>query len=205
MEEHSYSYIKKCIKLGILTNESPRKYPLRNANLAMVLKLYATSSRQPYTITNAYEVLDHYTYYLTEGGFDWLLYTFNKHSLEFLRSNFSVIFTAAKKEDVLDPQYQGYANFRGDKGDRPKAGTKQKAILIHQRGHVKKEYKFDTLKEARETVLDLSRFYPIDQFELYRIRKYNRKGSISYGRSKVDILLPTSKRGVNSNLPHLRK
>jgi len=171
----------------------------------MVLKLYATSSRQPYTITNAYEVLDRYTYYLTEGGFDWLLYTFDKHSLAFLRSNFHGIFVRATKEDILDPQYQGYANFRGDKGDRPKAGTKQKAILIHQRGRAEKEYKFDTLKEARETVNELARFYPLEEFTLYRIRKLTKKGKATYYKEKVRLVLPPNRRGAHTNLPHLRK
>ena len=202
MFEHSDKYVEKCIKVGILTKDSIRKYPLRNANLAVVLKSFATQVNVPYTISKAgYDVLDDYRLYLTAGGLDWLLDFFGAHSLAYLRSIYTFVFANAAKYDVINPNYQGYNNFLGITGDRPKAGTKQAAILMHG----KKRYNFDTLREARKEVLLLSRFYPIDEFILYRIRKLTKNGKVTHYKEKVRLILPPNRRGLNSNLPHLRK
>lgn len=114
---------------------------------------------------------------------------------------FKFVFSNATEEDIDKVTYQGYNNFRGITGDKPKAGTKQKAVLVHK----DKEYTFETLREARKEVLMLSRFYPIDEFTLYRVRKLTKKGKPTYYREKVKIILEPTKRGRNSNLPHLRK
>jgi hypothetical protein len=199
--EFSERYITRCIDIGILTKKKIHEYPLRNANLAMVLKAYAVSTHKPYTVDKNFEVLDDHKLYLTDGGFEWLLATFSMHSLQYLRSTFHFVFSNATEDDIDNPKYMGYNNFRGITGDRPKAGTKQKAVLVHTQGKLVKEYRFDTLREARKELLMLSRFYPIDEFTLYRIRK--NKGS-TY-RSEVRTVLPENKRGAVSNLPHLRK
>jgi hypothetical protein len=167
----------------------------------MVLKAYAVETHVPYTISNDYNVLEDHELYLTDGGLDWLLSVFTKHSLAFLRSTFQFVFSQATEDDIDNIKYTGYNNFRGITGNKPKAGTKQRAVLVHKR----KEYLFDTLREARHEVLLLSRFYPIDEFTLYRIRKNTKKDKTYYYRDKVPILLKETKRGRALNLPHLRK
>lgn len=114
---------------------------------------------------------------------------------------FKFVFSQATEEDIDNVKYQGYNNFRGIIGDKPKAGTKQSAILMHK----DKEYSFTTLREARKEVLMLSRFYPIDEFKLYRIRKNTKNGKVYYYKEEVELILKESKRGRDSNLPHLRK
>jgi len=203
--EHSDSYILKCVSAGILTKEPLYKYPLRNANLAVVLKAYAVATNQPYTITKEYEYLDVHKLYLTKGGFEWLLGVFKQYSLTYLRSTFGHVFINADEKDVGDLEYLGYNNLRGLSGERPKAGTKQKAVLVHRRGRRKVEYKFNTLRAARDEIFNLSRFYPIDEFTLYRIRKNTKRGTVYYYREEVRTLLPTNNRGAVTNLPHVRK
>ena len=171
----------------------------------MVLKAYAVETNVPYSVTNNYAVLSDYKLYLTDGGLEWLIHGFKKHSFTFLRSTYQFVFSNAKEEDVGDLEYLGYNNFRGVTGDKPKAGTKQKSILLHSHCGKVTEYKFDTLHEGRAEVLQLTRFYPIEEFVLYRIRKLTKKGKATYYREKVRLILPPTKRGVKSNLPHIRR
>lgn len=201
------AYILRCKELGILTDEAIRKYPLRAANLAVVLKAYAHSTYQHYTIdTQDLTALEGHNLYLTADGFEWLVGVFNSHSLPFLRSAFGFVFSNATEADLLDPNtYQGYGNFRGEIGDRPKTGTVQKAVLVRKVGRTYRETYFDTLKEAREAIFDFAKYLPMKDFKLYRIRKYTRNGNVTYGRAEVPLILDKNKRGVADNLPHLRR
>ena len=207
--QQSDLYVTKCLELGILTDEKIRAYPLRSANLAVVLKAYAITMRMPYTINNRHlELLDDYDLYLTDGGLEWLFSIFKQFSLQYLRSAFQFVFSYAREDDIGDPKYMGYNNFRGIIGDKPKAGTKQKAVLVRsygKNGKIKKEFPFDTLREARQGVIDLTRFYPIDEFKLYRIRRQHKNGKDYYYRSEVPLLLKESKRGLTGNLPNDRR
>lgn len=200
MREFSAKYIERCIIVGILTKEEIHKYPLRSANLAMVLKAYAVASHQPYDLSKgSYALLDPYKLYLTEEGFDWLLGVFNSHSFRFLRRTFPFVFTMAKRDDVSDPNYQGYRNFRGLIGDRPKAGTKQGAVLVRTYGRNNErtqEFKFKTLKKAREELVRFLRFYPPEEFTLYRLKKQKVGGKYKYYRSEVPLMLEENNRGI---------
>jgi len=211
MLEHSEAYISNCKDIGILTEKKIRKYPLRDANLIMVLKAYAIATHKPFTIhsTNFDIVADH-ELYLTGGGLLWLFDFFENHSFEYLKSIFSFIFTNAEEKDVTDfKNYKGYQNFKGLTGVRPKAGTKQGAVLVRTYGPVTSpqtvEYNFDTLAEARKEVVSITRFFPIEEFTLYRIRKMNKNGRTYYYRRVVPLFIKETKRGRNSNLPHLRR
>lgn len=134
-------------------------------------------------------------YYLTVGGFEWMLFTLKQYSFAYLKSTFPLLYAAAKADCVADPTYEMYGNFRGVVGEAPKAGTKQKAILVHRKGRVEHEYKFDTLREARKEVISLTRFYPASAFTLYRIRKNTKRGKVSYYKSKVPLILEPTNRG----------
>lgn len=192
MREFSAKYIKRCVRIGILTEEEIHKYPLRSANLAMVLKAYAIASKQPYELKGSFKILDHYNLYLTEEGFEWLLGFFQMHSFKFLRRTFTFVFSLAERRDVANPDYQGYRNFRGLTGDRPKAGTKQGALLVRTYGRNNErtqEYSFKNLREARKEVFRFLRFYPPEQFTLYRIHKQGH-------RVKVPLILEPNNRGI---------
>lgn len=206
MELHTHQYILRCVALGILTDKSPRKYPLRAANLALVLKAYAIAMHLPYTINNQrYDLMEGYTYYLTEGGYEWLMNFFQQYSLPYLRSTFHFLFANATKVDIDNPeQYQAYNNFRGTVGERPKAGTKQKAVLVRTYKNMKKEYHFDTIAEARQELLMLTRYFPLNEFTLYRVRKNTRAEGVTYYRSEIPLLIEKSGRGTAVNLPHVR-
>jgi len=211
MLEHTELYIEKCKEIGILTEDKIRKYPLRDANLVFVLKAFAIDTNRPFTIhsTNFDIVTDH-ELYLTDGGLAWLFDFFGTHSYQYLKSVFSFVFTQASEKDITDfENYQGYSNFKGLTGVRPKAGTKQRAVLVHTFGPVNNkqtvEYKFNNLNDARTEVLMLTRYYPIEEFTLYRIRKLTKRGKVYYYRNEIPLFLEESKRGMNTNLPHLRR
>lgn len=190
---NSTKYVDDCLRLGILTEVKIYKYPLRSANLAVILKAYANETHQPYEIkTSYYYVLSDYSLYLTPSGFEWLLYTFQKHSLEFLRATYGFVFSKAKESDITNVNYIYYNNFRGVTGDRPKAGSKQKAVLVRIIKRAKREFHFNSLREARDAFMNFSRFYPTEEFKLYRIKKDCRE--------EVPLILPPNKRGA-----HLRK
>lgn len=186
MLEHTDAYIAKCVDLGILTSVSSRKYPLRPMSLATVLKAYALSLSLPYYLNPmALDMISHHQYYLTDGGLEWLYQVLQSYSLAFLRSSFAVIFQNATEEDLqhLDT-YPHLANCRGTTGIRPKAGTKQGAILKHNR----RSYHFDNIRAAREELLRLSRFYPISEFRLFRITKEGKT-------KEIPTILAPSNRG----------
>jgi len=201
VKEFSELYITRCVTAGVLTKEKIRKYPLRSANLAIVLKAYAVVTYSPYTLSNDYDLLEDHKLYLTDDGLVWLIEVFKTHSLTYLKSTFRFVFSNANFKDISDINYIGYNNFRGITGDKLKAGSKQPAVIVHKN----KEYKFDTLHEARKEILMMSRFYPIDEFTLYRIRKNTKNGKTYHYRNKVRTILPPTQRGVESNLPHLRR
>ena len=170
MFEHTDQYISKCVDLGILSLSPYREYPLRPLNLAVVLKAYALTSALPYDFNHMkLQEIEHHVYYLTDAGLEWLYRTLGSWSLNFLRSNFSQIFAKATEDDLksLD-KYQGLANFRGTVGIRPKAGSKQSAVIVHRQGNRIRKYNFNALRDAREELVRLSRFYPISEFKLYR-------------------------------------
>lgn len=205
---NTVEYIAKCKALGVLTDEKIRKYPLRAANLAMVLKAYAVDTNQAYTLNNLKydEVFSEYELYLTEGGLEWIFDFFKRHGLAFLRTVFQFMFANATDFEVQHPEtYAGFNNLRGTVGDKQKAGTKQAAILERLVGRVKKQYHFTTLREAREEFFRLSRYYPIEEFTLYRIRKLTKNGRETHYKEKVPLLLPESRRGRVVNLPNVRR
>lgn len=172
----------------------------------MVLKAYALESRLPYSIDNKnYDILDE-KLYLTDEGIEWLYSIFRKHSFGYLRRVFQFVFSKATPASLKQLEtYEGLNNFRGTTGERPKAGSKQKAILIRRHGRVEQVFNFDTIHEARQEVLMLTRFYSPDELTLYRVRTQNKKGREYQFKEKIPLLLGESKRGLAINLPHLKE
>ena len=205
--ELAHELIEKCKSTGILTEASIRKYPLRSGNIAVVLKAYALKLRMPFIIdTVNLEELDVYRLYLTDVGLEWLINEFKGYTLAFLRTGFQFVFSNAGVKDLENLEsYRGLSNFKGLSGINFKIGQRNPAVLIRsygKNGLMKLETKYDTLAEARKDVLHLTRFYPAEQFTLYRLAKSKSKGV--YLKHKVPLFLEENRRGVSVNLPHLK-
>jgi hypothetical protein len=201
MQDQVQIYIDQCIRIGLLTSKKLRKYPLRSANLAVFVKVYALFAKLPFVLdVSNLNNFDEYKLYLTEDGLAWLIHQFKQYSLSFLRTTFQFVFSNLKDLKDIDT-YEGLNNFKGITGVNYKAGTKNKALLIRQVGVRKLEYEFNTLVEARKEVLSLTRYYPLTQFTLYLIGK-TKKGV--YYKQKVPLVLESNRRGVPVNLPHLK-
>ena len=200
MKELVDKYVDQCITVGILTTEKIRKYPLRPGNIAVVLKAYALYSKLPFTLdNNDVSIYDGYVLYLTKAGYDWIIQEFKKYTLVFLRSGFQHLFVNLKSVEQLE-NHNGLNNLKGIAGINYKEGTVNGAILIRKQGVRTHELYFTTLAEARKEVISLTRFYPIENFTLYRMSK--SKGV--YYKQKVPLILESNRRGVAINLPHLK-
>jgi len=200
-------YIAQCIDIGILTTASIRKYPLRSGNIAVVLKAYALNAKLPFEIdNNNLDVYESYRLFLTEKGLAWLINEFKKYTPAFLRTGFNYAFSIASQADIDNiDNYVGLNNFKGLIGINYKQGTQNKALLVRQYGKNNKlrvETMFDTLVDARKEVLHLTRYYPAEQFTLYRLSKEKKNGV--YYKKKVPLFLTENRRGSTMNLPHLK-
>ena len=164
--------MQECKDQGILTEETIRKYPLSLSNLHVVLKIYAINTFQPYTYKLEKGV--NTTYYLTDKGLEMFYNFFKEHSYNYCRSLFSHLLIRAK-EGFNPAEYKDFSNFRGTDGIRAVAGTKQPALVIRTVGRCKRQYPFDSIKEARDTLRLWLTKYPIEEFKLYRVR--TQKGS----------------------------
>ena len=199
MLEYSERYITCCIERGFLTYEVIRKYPLRPANLAAVLKAYAIDENLPYQLdSSACNELEYYSVYLTDAGLLWLFGVFQAHTLPYLRSMFQFVFTKATEKDLQSIEnFEGMRNFKGENGVRPKAGTKQAAILVRRFSkHGKQTFHFSTIREARDELFVLLRFYPLEQFTLYRVRAQQRGGRIDRFKEEIPLLINTGTKGA---------
>jgi hypothetical protein len=200
MKELVDKYIDQCITIGILTPEQIRKYPLRPGNIAVVLKAYSLNSKLPFTLdNNDISIYNNYKLYLTKDGYDWLINEFKKYTLVFLRVTFQHLFVNLKYLKDLE-NHNGLNNLKGITGINYKQGTLNGALLIQKQGVRMQELYFKTLAEARQEVISLTRFYPIENFILYRMSK--SKGV--YYKQKVPLILESNRRGMAINLPHLK-
>ena len=59
---------------------------------------------------------------------------------------------------------------------------------MHKYKRVSREYFFERLYEAREFILTSSRFYPLEDFKLYRVRKQTRKGKLQTFREELPVI-----------------
>lgn len=201
MEDLVQQYIDQCIRIGLLTYNKIRKYPLRPGNLAVVIKVYALHIKQAFEINNQnISLYGNYNLYLTDIGLEWIINQFKSYTFYFLRSTFPHVFANLKNIKDIET-YLGLNNFKGKVGENHKVGTKNKAVLVRTFGVNKIEYMFDTLVEARKEVLSLSRYYPLEQFTLYYLFK-NKKGV--YYKQKAPLIMESNRRGVPVNLPHLK-
>lgn len=160
--------LQECKDNGILTEEPIRKYPLTLSNLHVVLKIYATNTFQHYTYK--LEKGKATTYYLTDKGLDMFYSFFKTHSFTYCRSLFSQLLIRAE-EGFIPEDHKDFSNFRGTDGLRAEAGTKQKALIIRTVGRCKRQFPFDSIKEARDTLRIWLTKYPIEEFKLYRVRE----------------------------------
>jgi hypothetical protein len=154
----------------------------------------------PFTLdNNDISIYDNYKLYLTEDGYRWLIDEFKKYTLVFLRSTFQHVFANLNDISKIN-NYKGLNNFKGISGINYKAGTKSGAVLVRKQGARVHELFFTTLTEARKEVINLTRFYPVEDFILYLVT--NSKGV--YYKQKVPLILESNRRGVPVNLPHLK-
>lgn len=160
--------LQQCKDEGILTEDVIRKYPLTLSNLHVVLKIYATETFQPYTYKLEKGVPT--TYYLTDKGLEMFYNFFKTHTFTYCRSLFSQLLIRAE-EDFNPEEHKDFSNFRGTDGIRGVAGSKQKALIIRTVGRCKRQYPFDSIKEARDTLRIWLTRYPIEEFKLYRVRE----------------------------------
>ena len=191
MLEHSSAYIHKCKELGILTDSPVRQYPLKPANLAAVLKMYALQAKVPYKILlKQFSVLADERLYLTELGEAWLFDQWQQYSLEYLRSILPYLFATIPTLKDLN-KVDKFRNFIGLSGEGMSKYKPQRAVLIRTRGIRKEEMHYGSVKEAREALLTLTRFYPLSQYKLYAIN--NRTGQ----RVETPLILRGNPNGVN--------
>jgi hypothetical protein len=193
-------YIDQCINVGILTPEKIRKYPLKEGNIGVVLKAYALHSKLPFTLdNNDVSIYNNHKLYLTKEGYEWIIQEFKKYTLVYLRSTFQHLFVNLK--DIKDIEtHNGLNNLKGITGINYKEGTVNGAVLVRKQGVRTHELFFTTLAEARKEVINLTRFYPAENFNLYRMHKVKDV----YYRHKVPLILESNRRGVSINLPHLK-
>lgn len=198
-------YIAQCIDTGILSKLSIRKYPLRAGNIIVVLKLFALSTQVPFDV-NYYqtELFENQRVYLTDKGLTWLFKEIKKYTYPYLRSTFPHLYANIKPDD--DPeQHSSFNNFKGLVGFNYQEGKNNKAMLVRQYGknnRLRVETVFDTLLDARKEVLHLTRYYPAEQFTLYRLSKEKKNGV--YYKYKVPLFSEENRRGLAVNLPHLK-
>jgi hypothetical protein len=201
MEDLVQQYIDQCVRIGLLTYNKIRKYPIRPGNLAVVIKIFSLYTKQSFEINNQnISLYSNYNVYLTNTGLKWFINQFKSYTFYFLRSTFPHVFANLKNIEDLET-YSGLNNFKGLVGENYKAGTKNKAVLVRMYGINKIEYTFDTLVEARKELLSLSRYYPLEQFTLYYLFK-DKKGV--YYKQKAPLILESNRRGMAINLPHLK-
>jgi len=201
MKDLIQQYIDQCLRIGLLTSKVIRKYPLRSANLAVFLKAYALHAKAPFTLDNQnFSLFDEYRLYLTHAGLTWLMHEFKQYTLLFLRTTFQFVFSNLKDMKDFD-HYNGLNNFKGITGVNFKSGARNEAILVRHKGSVIETFDFKNLIEARKEVLSMSRFYPMEQFTLYRTG-VSSKGV--YYKHKVPLILEPNRRGMAINLPHLK-
>ena len=180
------------IEKGLLTEEPIRKFPLTLSNLHVVLKMYAIDNFRPYTYKLDKGVAT--TYYLTDEGLDWFYDWFKERSLTFCRSLFSHLLIYADERTLKHMEdFSVLSNFRGTEGIHAVSGTKQKALIIRTVKRCKREYPFDSIKEARDALRIWLTQYPVEEFKLYRVR--TQKGTTF----KEEIPLIVDRTNKNNN------
>lgn len=142
------------------------------ANLHVMMKVYAITHNLAYTFNRANTKGVVTEYYVTDEGLEMLYDFIKSHSLEYCRSNFSFLFVRATEAHHQHPETYPYLNnFRGTSGTKSESyGTKQKAMIVREVRRCKREYHFDSIKEARAQLMIWLTVYPIEEFTLYRIR-----------------------------------
>lgn len=187
-------FYEKLIDLGILTKEKTGEHALLPHSIAHIYKAYALFTGTPFKINNQkYYLYHHEDAYLTPYGFDWLLGVFSTYSLDYLRSAFTFLFSKATEDDISNPDYAWYRNFRGLSGKVQPAGSKQRAVLVFVRKRYKREQEFESLYDARQYIKTLSKLQSLEGYTLYRIRKNTKKGKVTYYREKVALIPPPRK------------
>lgn len=162
----------------------------------MVAKVYAMHIHQSYDYHHLNIPQNKNTdYYMTDEGIDWFFTVLESKPFDLLRGLFSIRFTNIKEGDDLRTA-PGFGNIKGISGVVPKAGSKQKAMLIHKVKRCERKYYFDSLVEAREEVKRLLKYYPPEEFKLYRICEDKYKDRVHHVRREVKLILDLSNRGV---------
>ena len=164
------------IELGYLTKDKIREHPLRYTNLQTVLKVYAINTCQSFSLYVYKKVNIPTEFFLTDCGLEYLYDFFRSKDLAYCRATFNYLFTHATEYNVKHPEeFSYFDNFRGTKGIKTRAGSKQPALIVRKVGNAERKYNFNSIAEARDQLKIWLTVYPIEQFTLYRIRT-NKNG-----------------------------
>ena len=163
------------VELGYLTKEKIRDHPLKYTNLQSVLKIYAINTHIPFKMSIYGNKNVSTEYYLTDCGLEYVYSFFRDKTLKYVRSIFNYLFTNATEYNVKHPEeFSYFDNFRGTKGIKTKAGSKQPALVVHKVGNAERKYRFESIADARDQLKIWFTLYPIEDFTLYRIRTDKR-------------------------------
>lgn len=188
------------VSLNILTKEKIRKYPLKETNLRVVLKIYAIKTYQPYEYCiRKLKGLNNVAseYYLTDEGLQWVYDFFKDKELTYVRSIFSNLFVRATQDTLKHiDTYPYFNNFRGTMGATTPPGSKQKALVIHTVNRTERKYNFDSIIEARDFLRIMFTKYPMEDFKLYRIRVTEKKGTFKEQIKLLPERAPNKYRGT---------
>lgn len=128
--------------------------------------------RLPYTLDGDNCKGEYTDCYMTDDGLNWFYNFLRSKSLPFLRETFPSTFSRLSKDikHVDFETYDGLNNFRGTKGITRKVGTLQRALIERRVKRCVRKYEFDTIAEARRQLMLWLRYYPAEEFTLYRVR-----------------------------------
>ena len=150
-----------------------RKYPLREYNLRVICKCYAMFFNIPY-LFDANDVGGQFTdCYMTDYGLNWFYNFLRSKTIPFLKSVLPHLFSRIPA-DTTHLDYETcsvFNNFRGTVGVKRRAGTLQRAMVERRVKRCTRKYEFDSIAEARKQLMLWLRYYPADEFTLYRVRE----------------------------------
>lgn len=174
-----------------------RKYPLREYNFRVICKCYAMFFNIPY-LFDITDVGGQFTdCYMTDYGLNWFYNFLRSKDIPYLKTIFPHLFIRIP----ADTTHLDYAtcsvfnNFRGVTGVKRRAGTLQRAMVERRVKRCTRKYEFDSIAEARQQLMLWLRYYPAEEFTLYRVRE--QKGYTI--REQIPLVVDNSKRGRHAD------
>lgn len=128
--------------------------------------------------------------YMTDKGLDWFYTFLRSKSLPFLRRTFPSVFNHYVDGTPFE-EYIGLNNFRGVRGVNKRAGTVQRAMVTRRVKRCIRTYHFANIAQAREQLRIWLRYYPEDEFTLYRVRTLHNVDV----KEEIPLVVSPGKRG----------